>query len=237
MTRRRTGVALAIPAAAALAVGAASANEQGGSAQDQGVKGEFSLIQMIHTNSSTYGDLPGAVPWGGSERGGPFTYRGIPCTGNAPVNNLASDLPSYGMRVRGSRAPSSMRAHPFSFQVRRTRSGAVRMVGSITFTVCHLRPGPTPSNDPVPDAQKSKIRVGFSAKFRKENAELARWSGRFRIVGGTGRYDDLTGSGTISGYFFCFAPQGCTALGGQLRDGQFAMEGFYRDPTPDLAAG
>jgi hypothetical protein len=205
---------------------------------DQGVSGRFSLIHMVHTRSSSFGNLPGTSPWNGSQRTTDApTYRSIPCTGNAPVNNIASDLPSYGTRVRGSRAPSSMRVHPMGFRVRRNpRTRQWEILGQITFTVCHLRPGPTPQNDPVPDANKPKIRVGFRAAFKRESNEMARFRGRFRIVGGTQRYADLTGSGEIAGYFFCFAPEGCVAHQGNLLDGQFTMSGTYRDPTPNLAA-
>jgi len=48
---------------------------------------------------------------------------------------------------------------------------------------------------------------------------------------------DLTGSGTIAGYLFCFAPQGCGGTGGNFLDGQVSMQGKYADPTPQLAAG
>ena len=203
-----------------------------------GVKGRFSLVMMIHTRSSSFGDLAGVTPWNGVRtEGASFEYRSIPCRGNAPVNNIASDLPSYGTRVRGSRAPSSMRAHPFGFKLRKNRNGKWEMLGGIRFTVCHLRPGPTPSNDPVADTEKPYINVGFRARFRRESPELLRWEGRFRLNGGSQRYNDLSGSGTIAGYFFCFAPEGCVAHGGKYLDGQFVMQGSYRDPTPDLAGG
>lgn len=45
-----------------------------------------------------------------------FAYRSIPCSGNAPVNNISSNLTSYNGRVRDSRVPSSTRLHPFRFR-------------------------------------------------------------------------------------------------------------------------
>lgn len=242
---RWIALAATVPVAAGAAVlGTGSASGDSGpsataaQSEQRGVSGRFSLIMMIHTRSSSFGDLPGVNPWNGVRTAGQsFEYRSIPCTGNAPVNNISSDLPSYGTRVKGSRAPSSLRAHPFGFKLRKNRRGKWEMLGSIRFTVCHLRPGPTPSNDPVPDANKPHFNVGFRATFKRETAEALRWEGRFRINGGTQRYNDLTGSGTIAGYLFCFAPEGCTAHEGKYLDGQFVMQGVYRDPTPDLAAG
>jgi len=204
-------------------------------AQRPGVSGRFSLVMMVHTTSSDFGNLPGVNPWSGARRRGTvYVYRSIPCTGDAPVNNIASDLPSYNQRVRGSRLPSSMRAHPFRFSLVR-RDGKWRMKGRIAFTVCKLGPGPTPQNDPVPDARKPRINVHFEAAFRRVTGETLRWNGRFRIRGGTGRYDDLTGSGDIAGYFLCFNPRGCVALGGRYLDAQMTLQGRYRDPTPDLS--
>jgi hypothetical protein len=223
------GVALAGPATAAKAPAQA--------AQEEGVRGDFSAVMMIHTSSSSFGNLPDVNPWGGERRTrDTFRYRSIPCTGNAPVNNISSDLPSYNTRVAGSRAPSSMRAHPFRFRVRKNADGEWEMSGGITFTVCKLAGGPTPANDPIPDPNKPKIRVRFRSTFTKMTNESLHFAGRFRLTGGTQRYEDLTGSGEIAGYFMCFNPQGCAALGGKYLDGQFVMHGQYRDPTPNLAA-
>ena len=235
------GGVLAAGAAAVIFAGSAPAADNPGTAgraaQDQGVSGDFSAVMMIHTTSSSYGDLPGVNPWNGRKsQGTRFAYRSIPCTGNAPVNNISSDLPSYGTRVARSRAPSSMRAHPFRFRLRK-RDGRWEMSGRITFTVCQLQPGPTPTTETVTDARKPKIFVRFNATFKRETVESLHWSGTFRLRGGTQRYNDLEGSGQIAGYFMCFAPEGCAALNKGYLDGQFVMQGSYRDPTPELAAG
>lgn len=204
-------------------------------AQRGGVKGKFSLIMMVHTSSGGFGNLPGVNPWSGNRRSrARHAYRSIPCTGNAPVNNISSDLPSYNNRVRGSRVPSSMRAHPFAFRLRRARAGRRRMVGSINFTVCKLGGGPNANPDHVPDERKPRIRVRFHATPRRINAETLHFDGTFRLRGGTQRYRGLRGSGTIAGYLFCFNPAGCAATGGRYLDGQFAMQGNYADRTPRL---
>lgn len=60
-----------------------------------------------------------------------------------------------------------------------------------------------------------------------------RFRGTFRLAGGTQRYADITGAGTIAGYLFCFAPAGCAGTG-TFQDAQVSMQGTYRDPTPQL---
>lgn len=238
MVPHRVRPALVAVAVAALlsAIPAAQAGPPARDAQSSSaVSGSFSLQQMFHTSTAQFPNLPGVRPWDGRSRSpSSFVYRGIPCTGQAPVNNIASNLPTYNGRVRGSRSPSSTRFHPIRFQVRRTSRGT-EMLGEITMTVCQLRSGPTPNPDPVPDPSKPKIRIAFRAEFTRQNAEELRFVGTFRIRGGTQRYEDLTGKGTVSGYLFCLAPQGCAALGNRFTDGQISLQGRYRDPTPQLA--
>jgi hypothetical protein len=233
--RRRTLAAVVTAAAlTSLAIGAGTGSAESGKAAQQGVNGQFSLIIMTHTTNSSFGNLPGVNPWNGARRRGErFVYRSIPCSGMAPVNNISSDLPSYGGRVEGSRVPSSVRAHPMAFTLRK-REGRWQMKGRFRFTVCKLGSGPTPADDPVPDAQKPKFNVTFVASFRRISAEVLRFAGSLRLRGGTGRYEDLTGAGQIAGYLFCFAPEGCTPNGRYL-DAQMVMHGNYRDPTPQLS--
>lgn len=237
-TRKRTAGAAAAAAVLAAAIGAATLAgvATGSRPADPGVRGNFNLLMMAHTTSSSFGNLPNVNPWNGRARRGTFVYRSIPCTGNAPVNNISSNLPSYSGRVQGSRVPSSLRAHPMWFKFRR-RDGRWQMYGRLNLTVCKLAPGPTPQNDPVPDYRKPKIYIFFTANARRISGEVAEYSGRFRILGGTQRYDDLRGSGRISGALFCFAPEGCRAIGEKYFDTQMVLNGTYSDPTPELAAG
>lgn len=233
--KRGSWLAAATTCLAALTLVASAGAADVRSSATPGVSGSFSLVMMVHTSSGGFGDLPGVNPWNGARRsGGRFVYRSIPCSGNAPVNNIASDLPTYNARVKGSRVPSSVRAHPMAFTVRKRR-GQWQIKGRLRFTVCKLGPGPTPQNDPVPDEAKPKFNVNFVAGFRRVNSETLRWTGTFKLRGGTGRYDDLAGSGRIAGYFLCFAPEGCAAKGGKYLDGQLVMHGRYSDPTPKLA--
>ena len=234
MRRRKLSALLGATALAAVALGGGTGSAAEEQPAQAGVKGNFSLIIMTHTTNSMFGNLPGVNPWNGAKRAGErFVYRSIPCTGMAPVNNISSDLPSYNGRVEGSRVPSSTRAHPMAFRLRK-RDGKWQMKGRFRFTVCKLGSGPTPPNDPVPDEQKPKFDVTFVATFRRVNVEVLRFAGTIRLRGGTGRYEDLTGSGQIAGYLFCFAPEGC-APGGRYLDAQMVLHGSYSDPTPQLS--
>lgn len=235
--RRAVPVGASIALLALIPGAQAGPNADSAQSGSQGVRGSFSLQQMFHTSTSQFPTLPGVRPWDGVSRSSTsFVYRGIPCTGQAPVNNIASNLPTYNGRVENSRSPSSTRFHPIRFQVRKTSRGT-EMLGEITMTVCQVRGGPTPNPDPVPDASKPKIRIAFRAMFKRSNAEEVRFGGTFRIRGGTQRYEDLTGTGTVAGYLFCFAPKGCGGTGGKFLDGQISLQGRYADPTPDLTNG
>ena len=236
LRRALPAAALVLPLAVMPAVASDPTNSHAQTTQP-GIRGSFSMQQMFHTASAQFGVLPNVRPWDGRSRSSTsFVYRGIPCTGQAPVNNIATNLATYNNRIRGSRSPASTRFHPFAFKVQRTRRGT-EMIGRITMTVCQLRNGPTPNPDPVPDERKPKIRFAFRAEFKRQNVEEVRFAGTFRILGGTQRYNDLSGSGRLSGYLFCFAPQGCTANGSRFSDGQISMQGRYADPTPELSAG
>ena len=223
------GLVLATVLSGALAAAKMTSNDS----QQRGLSGTFSLLQMVHTTTYNNQALESAEPnpWDGTRQpGGPFVYAGIPCTGNAPLNNISTDLTTYNTRLPGSRSPASTRNHPLEFKVVENRKGQLRLRGNVVLTVCQLKGGPTPTPDPVPDGDKEKIFFRWNAKFKRTSPEEVRWFGTFKLTGGTGMYEDLTGEGEIAGYFFCFAPEGCATLG-EFRDGQYTMSGNYHDPT------
>jgi hypothetical protein len=238
---RSKGVIVATAVCAALAAVASAGAGSSAHAKASGVSGHFSLLIMAHTlGSIPQYSVPATQPWNRQlQSGTTASYRSIPCTGNAPLNNLSSDLPTYNGRVVGSRPPASMRAHPFAFTLRQVKVKKHRvwqLRGRIDFTVCKLTGGVTPPDDPVPDVQKPKIFVTFVGKIDSYANEEASWNGTFKLAGGTGRYAGLKGKGTIAGYFFCFDPAGCVAKGAFL-DTQMVMHGSYSDPTPELTTG
>lgn len=199
-----------------------------------GVNGKFSMVIMAHTGGSpgAYEVTDAEAPQSGLEPGDEFTYRSIECSGAAPVNNISSDLPSYGARIQDSRVPVSMRAHPLSFEVLEVEDDEVRVSGRMTATVCKLGPGPTPEDDPVADEDKPVIHFDFTGTADQVSDDSTTFDGEFEIAGGTGRYDGLSGSGEMTGYLFCFAPEGCED--GTFDDSQFVLKGDYSHPDPRL---
>lgn len=197
------------------------------------IQAAFSMIVMAHTTSFGGTDVEEEQqpnPWDGSADGGPYRYAAIPCNEDAPLNNISGDLPTFNTLVEGSRVPASTRAHPLEFEVSEGDDGAMQLDGTLELTVCQLRPGVTPDPDPVPDAEKHKIRFDWTAQAEEATAESIVWRGSFDIAGGTGPYEELEGDGELAGYFFCFAPEGCETIG-EYRDVQFAMSGVYQVPA------
>lgn len=208
--------------AAAVFVSVAASAAGVTAAMADGTQGSFGLVAMAHTE-----DWPNNAevnPWDGKSKG-EFVYRSIPCSGNAPINNNSSNLPSYASMIPGGHSPSSTRNHPFKFTVDNGK-----MTGSIALTVCKLGPGP--ADDGKADTERDRIDIAFTADAKASNAEEMDFSGTFEIKGGTGRYVTLTGSGTIRGYLICFDPNGCVAGNkGMLRDLQYVMQGDFSDPS------
>ncbi|MDP8974814.1 MAG: hypothetical protein M3N28_00285 [Actinomycetota bacterium] len=200
-----------------------------GARKNPGLSGDFTLMQMVHTRQYQDVDLgiENPNPWDGMEQGGPFRYAGIPCTGNAPVNNIATNLTTYNSRLPGSRSPASTRNHPIEFTVKGSK-----LEGTIVLTVCKRTGGPTDPSDPIPDGDKEKIFFSWQAQYQRTSPEEVSFTGTFRITGGTGVYEDLKGNGQMSGYLFCFAAEGCASPSiGEYRDAQYTMQGRYKDPT------
>ena len=186
------------------------------------VEGTFGLAAMVHTPD--WPNNADVLPWDGKSRGD-FVYRAIPCSGNAPINNISSNLPTYNALIPGSRSPASTRSHPFRFSV---RDG--KMNGTIQLTVCKLGPGPT--KDDIADSARPRITIQFQAQANFRGAEETVFSGAFKVAGGTGRYEKLSGEGTIRGYFMCFDPKGCAEGNkGYFRDMQYVLEGKFSDPS------
>lgn len=225
-----------LAAAVALLVMALPGPSSGQSQQAQRgtIQDDFSLMLMVHTTFPPDAGTGPPMPWDG-ESDGTYRYNSINCTGNAPVNNIGTNLTTYNSRLPGSKSPASIRAHPFEFIATHGNSAPeVNLNGRLVLTVCQRRGGPGP---PVPpDATKEKIFFDFTATAEKESPEEVHFDGAFRIVGGTGVYKDITGSGRIHGYLFCFnhldeAPPGLFCGGIRYTDGQMTMTGHYNDPT------
>lgn len=192
----------------------------------------FSLIGMAHTSPSTARGLPIEVetaPWDGQATGGPFSFASAPCSADAPINNVSTNLASLNTRLEGSRSPASTRLHPLEFEIVSLEDGKGEMEGSVDLTVCQPRFGVTPPDDSTPDTERDRIRFAFTADFLQPTPEETTWHGEFRIESGTGAYEGIEGSGQIAGYFMCLGPDRCEQLGG-FRDAQVTMIGSYKAP-------
>lgn len=202
----------------------ASATEAAGADGGESGGEPFSLVHMSHTFADD------AHAWDGSSDDGTYTYISAPCNFDAPVNNNATNLPTFNARMEGTSSPASTRFQPLEFEVTPGEDGAGELQGTIRMTVCQLERGPTPEDDPVPDAEKDHISFDFNANYQQTSDEEVAWDGTFDITGGSGTYEELTGSGELSGYFTCaFTPDDCADTG-EFSDLQLVMIGRYEHP-------
>jgi hypothetical protein len=193
----------------------------------------FNLIAMAHSSPETVRGLTIEIetePWDGESEGGPFSFASAPCSQDAPINNVSTNLTSLNTRLDGSRSPASTRLHPLEFEVTSIDDdGTGELEGTISLTVCQPRFGVTPDPDPVPDDEKDRIVFDFEATFERHTVEEISWAGTFEVREATGPYEGLRAEGRIAGYFMCLGPDPC-AQRGELRDAQVAMIGTYDPP-------
>lgn len=194
----------------------------------------FNLIGMAHSSPSTPSGLPIEVetnPWDGSSTGGPYSYASAPCTADAPINNVSTNLTSLNTRLEGSRSPASTRLHPLEFEVLSVEEdGSGEMEGSVELVVCHPRFGVTPPG--IADTERDRIMFEFTASFTQPTPEETTWVGEFQIQEASGVYAGMQGSGQIAGYLMCLGPERCGE--GGPRDAQVAMIGSYEAPEEAL---
>lgn len=194
-----------------------------GGGGEQAREGTFCLFAMVHTLGFVAPDgTRDTVPWDGRTPGGPFSYASKPCSAEAPVNNVSSDLPVLGGVLEHGRVPASTRTHPLRFAVSRA-SGATVLRGTISLVVCQLGPGST--TEAVADVDRPRIEVTWRAPAQRCGARLVTFQGTFAVMGGTGPYRSLQGAGDIGGYFYTADPE---APAGVLLDAQYGLLGRYR---------
>jgi hypothetical protein len=176
-----------------------------------------------------------------------FTYSTITCASAFPPWNsfglhFDPDYPGINDQPGGpaGRSGASVR-HEFRGVVTRAgpgRRGTVR--GTITTFLCEG------------GVRTNRIVTSFRARFRPTSRTLVpltgggpvpttgglAFKGRFEVIGGTGRFRDLTGRGSLIGQFSCFAStlmrngnkRSCGALGA-FSEVPFQQWGRFRDPT------
>ncbi len=215
---------LAVALLAPLA-GASAAIAQG--AREEGAQGGFSL--EVHTHSSELGSPSGAptlfptTPLPAPISGAAFSYSAIACDQPAPFNDTALVFrPEYP----GIESPAAVRHFVEGSVTEPGPSGAGQVEGTITTYLCE--------DGELGDS----IVIDFQARYRQASADLVRVvGGTFSIVGGTGRFEDLAGSGSIQGQFECLDPvlaragaADCFELG-VYSDANFSLNGTFSDPT------
>ncbi|MDQ4071026.1 MAG: hypothetical protein M3203_16380 [Actinomycetota bacterium] len=183
---------------------------------DGGASGSISLT--VHTHSSQFTDTlfptsPLPFPITQTSTG---TYSSIPCSEPAPFNDVALDLtPDYP----GIDDPASVR-HFVEVTLTPTQGNKGTVEGEITTILCV-------------DGEESGDRIffAFEGTYKQTGGEL-KVQGTFTITGGTGRFADITGGGTITGAITClpFHNATCARLGA-FADAVFTLQGTFSDPT------
>ena len=179
-------------------------------------------------------------------RGDTFTYSTITCatppTGFVPPwNTFGLQLePDYPTVNEGPTDRGASVRHEFRGTVTKSKSGGTGKIrGTITTFLCEG------------GVRTDQIVSRYRAKFRPTSATSVplvgggpvpttgglAFNGKFKIVGGTGRFEDLKGHGRMMGQFTCL-PQSlvrnnaasCMALGG-YSEAPFQLRGRFKDPT------
>ena len=189
------------------------------------------LSQTAHTHSRQFGSPSGAPtlfptdPLEFPVTEGHFSYSSVPCNRPAPFNDAALVFhPGYP----GVRSPAAVRYLIDGTVSEISATGDRGTVeGTITTILCEN------------GQEGDRYFVSFEGRFRvtSENEAVIQ-GGTFRIVGGTGRFADLTGQGSIKGSFTCLPPvlqrnraEDCADLGA-FSDAVFRLKGHFADPTP-----
>ena len=198
-------------------------------AQEEGASGSFSL--NVHAHSSGFGSPSGAPtlfttdPLSLPIAEGPFSYSAIPCDRPAPFNDFALVFdPDYP----GIDSPASVR-HLVEAEVTSVAPSGDRgtVEGTIETSLCEG------------GEEGDTIFLSFEATFRQTSRNgVQLGDGTFEITGGTGRFEDMTGSGSIlKAGFTCLPPvlarngaADCVELGA-FSDTVFRMRGTFQDPT------
>ncbi len=175
-------------------------------------------------------------------RGDSFTYSTITCaTAFPPWNSFGLHFePDYpGVNEGATDQGASVRHELRGTVTKSTASGTGKVRGTVTTFLCEngMR------TDQIVSRYKAKLRptsattvplVGGGPVPTTGGLALA---GKFKIVGGTGRFEDLEGRGRMIGQLTCLqstltrnAASSCTALGA-YSEAPFQLRGRFRDPT------
>ena len=149
-----------------------------------------------------------------------FSYSSVPCETSAPFNDVALEFnPDYP----GLDDPVKTRFLVDGEVTDVSKSGRKADVeGTITAFICE-------NGD-----EGDQIEFAYDAKLHVRSDNLAELRGTFDIVGGTGRFEDIDGQGSIAGRLTCLdrvlervGAENCADYGA------FTDAVFFRGPTDD----
>ncbi len=177
-------------------------------------------------------------------KGDAFTYSTITCASPFPPwNSFGLHFePDYPGVDEGATDQGASVRHELGGTVTKVKAdGSGKVRGTITTFLCE--------GDPA--VRTDQIVSRYKAKFTPTSATSVPLlgggpvpttgglglSGKFKVVVGSGRFEDLKGHGRMIGQFTCLpqslmrnARSSCTALGG-YSEVPFQLRGRYRDPT------
>lgn len=153
-----------------------------------------------------------------------FSYSSVACEDPARFNDVAL---SFDPDYPGIEDPAAVR-HLVEGEVTDVHqdgriSGETK--GTVTTFLCE-------------DGEESdQIHIEFEGRSTQTSDNEAGFEGTFKIEGGTGRFADLEGEGSMAGSFTCLEgvlerepAEDCADLG-VFSDAVFQLEGTYTDPT------
>jgi hypothetical protein len=171
-------------------------------------------------------------------RGDTFTYSTITCaTAFPPWNSFGLHFaPDLAGVDEGAMDKGASVRHELSGTITKSRSdGSGKVRGTITTYLCEngMRTDQIVSRYKAKLAPSTATSVALVGGGPVPTTGGLGLTGKFKIVGGTGRFDDLKGHGTMTGQLTCL-PQSltrnmkasCTALGG-FSEVPFQLSGRY----------
>lgn len=193
------------------------------------------IDMTVHTHSSEYGGPGGApllagettplqYPLGEQE----FSYSSVGCENPARFNDVALNFnPDYP----GIDDPARVR-HIIEGEVTDvSKNGKIGTVeGELTTFLCEN------------GEEGDEIHFSFSGRLIQQGDNNAEFRGRFTIEGGTGRFENMTGHGSMHGRLTCLpailereGADSCAELG-EYSDAVF-FRGPKNDPSPEDITG
>ena len=175
-------------------------------------------------------------------RGDTFTYSTITCASAFPPWNTFGlhFQPDYPGVNEGPTGQGASVRHELRGTVTKSKAGGTGKVrGTITTFLCEngMRTDQIVNRYKARFSPTSATSVPLVGGGPVPTTGGLALRGKFKIIGGTGRFEDLKGHGRMIGQFTCLpqsltrnAKSSCTALGG-YSEAPFQLRGRYRDPT------